>query len=349
MQETGPSQRDGVAAQLRAGTRAYAAAAAERLIEHEEDGAAGYDTFRTWQGFLTQRVIELAVAVEVDEPALFAGEVHWSYAAFDAHRMDRSMLADAIEHLAEALRHEMSSPSFELVRPALERAGEVRPEDRVERDELCAGDPEHALALRFLEAALTAEPRRAIALVLEALQAGAAVATLFERVLMPAQAEMGRLWHAGQIGVAEEHAATETVRTAMGVLWHAAPPSTSTGRTVVVGAVSDDRHDIGVRATAHLLELAGHRSVNLGGDVPVEEFPQAARDHGACAAVVSATMGVHLPRARETVRAIRAHAEGVRVLVGGPAFTLAPDLWKKVGADAHAASPSDAARLLSQG
>lgn len=342
------SRRAACAAHLRTGARAYAAGAAEHLLSRPDgaDGGEANSGFHLWQAFLAQRVMELSVAVELDEPALFTSQLLWTSSGFRARRMPTGQLALALESLAETLEQELPEFAWLLARTILVPPPDGAPPPEREPDRLTGDEPDHALALRFLEFVLRGEARGAVDLVLEAYRGGVPIENLYERVLMPAQAEAGTMWHLGEIGVAEEHAATEIVRTAMSVLWHFAPRAAGPGLRVVVGGVSEDRHDIGVRATAHLLELGGCRAVCLGADVPCDEFAQAIVDHDARAAVVSATMTVHLPRAGETIRALRGLAPEIRVVVGGPAFALSPTVWKKLGADAHAASPREAATLV---
>jgi methanogenic corrinoid protein MtbC1 len=345
------AQREAAAAQLRAGARAYAAGAAESLLERSPEigERLGQRAFMLWQGFLAQRALELAVAVELDETELFLAEMRWSFAAWEAREIDPGELGRAMTCLAETLSGELPAGSWEAARPAVELAiretqqGIPMPADGMAR---LGGEGEHGkLALEFLEAALQGESREAVEMVLAPLRSGTPIEDLFERVLLPAEKEMGTLWHLGEIGIGEEHAATETVRTAMTVLWHETPRLAPNGRAAVVGSVADDRHDVGVRAASHLLELAGFRAACLGADMPARDFVQAALDQEASVVVVSATMGVHLPRAGETIRALREALGDVRVIVGGPAFGLSETLAGRLGADAHARSPREAVSL----
>lgn len=342
MSDDRSSRLGSIATQLRSGARAYAAGAAGALAEQ----GGGDGSFALWHGFLTQRVLELAVAVEFDSPSLFAGEVSWSLVALEARSCSADETRAALRCLAASLEEDLPGSAWAEIQTILETAIREAARPTRQPDRLDVGDRFGGVALRFLEATLRGDARDAVDMLVGESRNGITIPDMYERVLMPAEAEIGMMWHRGEIGVAEEHAATETVRTGMSVLWHGGKRAEPNGDAVVVGAVADDRHDVGVRAASHLLELAGYRAACLGADVPAEEFTQAARDYEASAVVVSAMMGVHLPGAAETVRAIRAGAGEVRVIVGGPAFGLAEGLASRVGADGHARTLAETVELV---
>ncbi len=332
-------RRRSAAAQLELGARGLGAGAAEKLLERD-DGAG---SFAVWHGFYAERVLELSVGVALDEPALAAGGFSWSAAALTARgarALDASVVVGAMR---DSLREDLAEDEWAVVSSVLDRLGEAAtdaPPTGIPR--LKPDDDMKTEALRFLERTLAGEGRAAVDALLAMQRHGTPTRELFERVLMPAAAEMGTMWHLGEISVSEEHAATETVHAAISVLWHSATRDGDAGASVVVGAVSEDRHDIGVRATAALLELAGCRVASLGADLPAGDFVQAVRDYEAEAVVIGATLVTHLPRVVETIAALRAEKPGLRIVVGGPALAMAEGLAAKVGADALARSPGEA-------
>ncbi len=186
--------------------------------------------------------------------------------------------------------------------------------------------------------------------VLEAYACGTEASTLYERVILPVQAEIGTLWQRGDIGIADEHVATELIRMVMMVLWHRATGGHVSGPAVIVGSVAGDHHDAGVRAAAHILDISGARGVCLGSDVPTEEFAVAAARFDARAVIVSASMSVQLPKVRRTASIVKEAFPELRVVVGGPAFgmedSVAAGLATKLGADAYARTPTAAASLV---
>lgn len=346
------SQRRAAADQLRAGARGYASGAAEALLEAapEINDRFGSGGFAMWHGFLTQRVAELATAVELDEPSLFAGEVEWLFSSLPERAVSMDHVRLAIECLGAALEEELPSRSWPLVEAAFSQGAAIERAPDQADSRVCGDDALAQLGRTFLRAALDGDSSRCVAIALDGFREGVAPGSLYERVILPAQAEIGTLWQLGKIGIADEHIATELIRATMTVLWHEATGGVVSGPAVVVGSVTGDQHDTGVRAVAQVLDISGLRGICLGCDVPAEEFAVAANRFSATAAIVSASMSVHLPRVKQTVALLLGAVPGLRVLVGGPAFGMDPAmgarLAEKMGSHGFAATPTAAASLV---
>lgn len=338
-----------IAEMLRISGRAYAAQAATQLLEQHPECAAHFDgtAFPYWQDNLAQRIHELAVALELDEPSLFDTELQWAAEAFAAREVPLGDLHHSLECLQATLAAELPEGAGQgplaYIDQALARLGDgpARP-TRLSPDTKAS-----RLALRYIEAVLAGERRRAIRLVLDAVDQGLAVATAYERVLLPAQAELGVMWHLGEISVAEEHAATEATRTVMGILSQRAATEAADGPSVLVAAVEGDRHDIGTRAVADLLEMAGFRVVLLGCDVPAGDLARAVTDFSPDVAMLAASLSLHLRKLRKSIGAIRELDTGaeIRIIVGGPAFGELRHLAERLEADGFAGSPREAIEL----
>lgn len=113
--------------------------------------------------------------------------------------------------------------------------------------------------------------------------------------------------------------------------------------TVVIGTVKGDLHDIGKNLVRMMMEGKGLKVVDLGVDVPVETFLDAAREHNAqvvaCSALLTTTMG----EMRNVVDAIRASEMSgkVKIMVGGAPITQA--FCDQIGADRYTADAANAA------
>ena len=122
---------------------------------------------------------------------------------------------------------------------------------------------------------------------------------------MPAQVEVGRMWHIGEINVAEEHFASATTKTVMAQLMARAQFSPSNGKTMLAAAVAGNQLDIGPQAVADFFEMDGWRTVQLGADVPTGDIVKSVDFFGVDMLGLSASQSTQLETVRETIKAVR--------------------------------------------
>jgi MerR family transcriptional regulator, light-induced transcriptional regulator len=106
---------------------------------------------------------------------------------------------------------------------------------------------------------------------LECLQEGMAIEALYGRVIAPAMWRIGCLWEEGAITVADEHLATALTHRVMASAYGSSfgRATTRPGR-ILLGVVEGQRHALGLRMAADVLELGGYEVNYLGEDVPLE-------------------------------------------------------------------------------
>ena len=122
--------------------------------------------------------------------------------------------------------------------------------------------------------------------------------------------------------------------------------------TVIIGTVKGDLHDIGKNLVRMMMEGKGLKVIDLGVDVSVEAFMDAARENNAqiiaCSALLTTTMG-EMKSVVEAVEASELKGQ-VKVMVGGAPITQA--FCDNIGADvftADAASAAEAALAICVG
>ena len=301
----------------------------------------GANVLISWRSHLTQRVLELAAAVTAGEPVLFTGRVTWSRKAFRARGQEDADLRLSLEALRAVLEEHLPKPALaqplEYLDAALSLLSAAYP--AADPSELDPKRPADRLALEYLQKILEGNVAEAIAAVTRAALNGLGPRAAYTDVLLPAQREVGRLWHAGELSIAEEHMVTSATQRTMAVVATQAPKQPANGRTVVVAAVSGNVHDIGLRAAADLYQLAGWRVIFVGADVPMQDLPTMLAFFEADLLMLGATLGTQVPRVEQAIRSIRERCERpVRVIVGGAAFDEAPELWGRIGGDGYAPS-----------
>lgn len=314
----------------------------ERMPELRE--RYGASSHADWKASLSQRVMELAAALGAGHPNIFLARVNWlrnSFLARDLPEQDlRAGLSSLKDVLSQRLPEANRQAAIELLQQGLEQFDmPVSPE----ASSLDRKIPAHQLALQYLQTVLEGNPRQAVELLRQHARGPAGALQVFEQTLAPAQREIGRMWHAAEINVAEEHLVTQTTQRAMAVLSQDQPARASNGKTVLAAAVAGNAHDIGVRMLSHFFELAGWRSVCLGPDMPRADLAAAVHYFNADLLILSAALSTQLARVAETIAVVREAADrDVVILVGGSAFEDAPDIWKELGADACCMDPAHA-------
>ena len=120
--------------------------------------------------------------------------------------------------------------------------------------------------------------------------------------------------------------------------------STKTVGKVCIGTVRGDLHDIGKNLVKMMMESKGLEVVDLGTDVPPEEFVRAAVEENCqiicCSALLTTTMGVMA----EVVQAVEAAGirDKVKILIGGAPVTEA--FCRQIGADGYTPDATSAAQ-----
>lgn len=220
-----------------------------------------------------------------------------------------------------------------------------------------APTPEEVMA-SFAE---EARPSQALTTMMEAIISGNAVSaaeaartlldegmepqTLISRGVVPAMEVVGENFETGEYFLPEMMAAALSTRA---VLDHLRPLLSETGAEpvarAVIGTVKGDLHDIGKNLVGMMLEGAGFEVVDLGPDVPAENFIAAIRDHKPHLVGMSALLTTTMPMMRTIIAAMEEAGvrQQVKVMVGGAGVNH--EFATRIGADGYAPDASSAVR-----
>ena len=182
------------------------------------------------------------------------------------------------------------------------------------------------------------------AAVAEAVEAGFAPEEILNKMIA-AMDVVGEKFKTGEIFVPEMLIAAKAMKKGVEVL----KPHLGTGAAgalgkVVIGTVAGDLHDIGKNLVAMMIESAGFEVIDLGVDVPVEKFIEAAKEEGVKIVACSALLTTTMPALEATVAALNAleNRAAIKVMVGGAPITQ--EFADKVGADAYTPDAATAAK-----
>lgn len=197
------------------------------------------------------------------------------------------------------------------------------------------------------DAVLNGEAQKATAATKQALEAGAAPMQLISDAMVPAMAEVGRLYESGEYFVPELLLAGRAMKSAMELLRPLLAASGDRPTTrVVIGTVKGDLHDIGKNLVASMLEGGGFEVIDLGADVAPERFVAAVAERQPQVVCLSSLLTVTMPCMKTTIEALRAAGlrNQVKVLIGGAPVTS--QYAKEIGADGYTDNASGAVGLV---
>jgi len=162
--------------------------------------------------------------------------------------------------------------------------------------------------------------------------------------MIAAMSEVGRQFEAGEFFVPEMLIAARAMQGSMVIL----KPFLQQGDVkpsgkVVIGTVHGDLHDIGKNLVALMLEGAGYEIIDLGTDVPAEEFVNAVQKEKPDIVALSALLTTTMASMKLTIEYLiqAGLRDKVKVMVGGAPVTEAYAM--QIGADGFA---PDASRVV---
>lgn len=330
---------------IEAGQKSLAAGAVVRQTGDAARASAGRAGFAPLLQETEVRLRHVAEALAAGRPQLLVEHVRWARIAYAARGVPEAVLESNLTAVEDELCEELPASDAERVRETLAAGlAELRGAPPELPSLLTDAGPHAALARRFLLALLEGRRGDAVALALEALDGGLGIAEVHDEIVTRAQAEVGRLWQLGEVGVGEEHLGSRIVEDVLAALRQRMPAPPPDAPRVLVAGLCGELHDIGARMVADRLGLAGWNALFLGANTPAADLLACVRELRPDLLALSLSLALHVRATAALVAAVRAELGGDAppVLVGGAVFAAVPDLWRAIGADAGAASAAEA-------
>jgi corrinoid protein of di/trimethylamine methyltransferase len=190
-------------------------------------------------------------------------------------------------------------------------------------------------------------------LVEEALAEGCDPMEILNKGMIDAMGVVGEKFKNNEIFVPEMLVAARAMKKGVDVVKpHLGAGNSATIGKMVMGTVAGDLHDIGKNLVIMMIESAGFEVVDLGVDVPIEKFLEAAADPDVNIVGCSALLTTTMPSLRDTVAALNKapNRSQFKIMVGGAPITQ--EFADEIGADCYtddAAAAAEAAKKLVQG
>lgn len=202
------------------------------------------------------------------------------------------------------------------------------------------------IAKNFMDALLNVQRNEASRMILKAVDEGMDIKDIYIHVFESSQHEIGRLWQTNKITVAQEHFCTAATQMIMSQLYPYIFRTDNNGHRLVAACAAGEMHEMGVRMVADIFEMEGWDTYYLGANTPNDSITQTIIDLKPDIVALSASIHYNLGAVKDLIKLIRNTPDisNIKIMVGGRPFLLAPELWKKIGADG---CPTNAIEALS--
>lgn len=181
----------------------------------------------------------------------------------------------------------------------------------------------------------------------EAIEGGESPEVILKQGLIHAMERIGVRFKKGDIYIPEVLIAARAMHAGMAVLKPILSRSnTSMAGKIVIGTVKGDLHDIGKNLVMMMLEGGGFEVVDLGVDVPPENFMRSIDEHHPQVVAMSALLTTTLKEMKNTIDALKQAGlkDRVKTIVGGAPLT--ERFAREIGADGYASDAASAVDVV---
>jgi len=182
-----------------------------------------------------------------------------------------------------------------------------------------------------------------------ALEAGLDPNVILNDGMIAAMREVGARFEAGEYYVPEMLIAARAMQSGMTLLKpHLQKTEQKSNGRVLLGTVKDDLHDIGKNLVGLMLEGAGYEVIDLGVDVPAEEFVRKVIEIKPDIVGMSALLTTTMPSMKTTLDALTAAGlrNDIKVIIGGAPVT--EEYARQIESDGFSPDASRAVNLVNE-
>lgn len=147
--------------------------------------------------------------------------------------------------------------------------------------------------------------------------------------------EAGRLYDEEEYYIAELLLCADAMYAGINVLKSAITESNENKIKAVIGVIEGDTHDIGKNLVKIMLETAGFEMIDLGRDVPINEFISSSIENKASLMCMSSLMSTTMYGMKDVIEGLKekGYRDNIKVMVGGGPIT--DKFAMQIGADAY--------------
>ncbi|MFW6142449.1 MAG: cobalamin B12-binding domain-containing protein [Candidatus Saliniplasma sp.] len=172
----------------------------------------------------------------------------------------------------------------------------------------------------YVKKLIEGDKKGCIELVNSLLDQGVDVKELYVDLIQPSMYEVGELWEAGEISVADEHLATSINDRILTIIYPRIFSGEKTGKSAVIACASNEFHQLGGRIVADYFELLGWDGYFIGANTPINDLIEMLKEKRPDLLGLSIAMYSNVPDLLDTIEKVREEFSSMKILVGGQAF-----------------------------
>ena len=186
---------------------------------------------------------------------------------------------------------------------------------------------------KLKRAIINGDSENAIFLVNESIKMGIGAKKILNRAILKGAEEVGKLYEGGEYFLPDLLMTGDAINAATEILKSSFDRKSEieSKGTILIGTVEGDIHDLGKSLVVSLLKGQGFDVVDLGSDVPPEEFLRKAKEINPKLIGLSGLMTMSISKMIETVNLLKSENIQSRIIIGGG--ILSKESCEMIGAD----------------
>lgn len=175
---------------------------------------------------------------------------------------------------------------------------------------------------------------------------GKSLEYIFDEIISPAMKQIGELWFAGELTIAQEHLATRTAICALHKLRNLVPVTEPNGKTAICCTIEGDYHELPVHLVQMIFEKEGFEVINFGTNLPLYSLCDEIARNLPKIICISSTILTDIERLSRDFRSFndKLCKTDTQVILGGRAFEDS-NIRRRFPADFFAESFTDIAEF----
>lgn len=273
----------------------------------------------------------IAASVELDDDRIIIDYLYWLKKMLNNNKIPEDFLERNLEGLNHMIyKHTTNKEVAKILNKAIHILENKKPEQTQEMTSNYLEDE----AREYLNLVLNQKREEANILINDLVNnQKIPIEDMYYYIFERSQKEVGAMWERDEISVGDEHYVSAFTQTIIASLFPKVFHTKITKEKVVLMAIENETHELGIRMIADLFSLDGWDAHYFGGDVPIDDILSVIKKNKPYLVVISATFSKNIVYVKRLIKNLKKEGINTKVFVGGYAFNRYPDLAKKIGAD----------------